>query len=75
MELIFLRNLITLSWGKLQKLFVAKSTTGLSAKATAKPPRTAPRISTSARNINTNAAQSPSNASDRTTSWVQQQNK
>ena len=59
---------------KAKKTANAKSTTGRSTKTTTKPSRTAPRISTSARNINANAARSSSSASDRTTSWVQEQN-
>ena len=59
---------------KAKKTANAKSTTGRSTKTTMKPSRTAPRISTSARNINANAARSSSSVSDRTTSWVQEQN-
>ena len=59
---------------KAKKTANATSTAGRSSKTMTKPLRTAPRISTSARNINANAAQSSSNASDRTTSWVQEQN-
>ena len=59
---------------KAKKTASAKSTTGLSAKTTKKPLRIAARTSTSVRNTNANAAQAPSDASDRTSSWVQEQN-
>ena len=59
---------------KAKKTANAKSTAGRSARTKTKPPRTAAKASMRARNINANAGQAPSDASDRTTSWVQEQN-